>query len=133
MALEGAEHTITTSCKNMPWISETPFSPWICFDPVWDKDRGQDLINHLSTAFLLDTLKGDAAAAAALAPENVTFPGIKYEAAGYGAAPKAKLDDATVAKLEGILNDQMQPNGVPGDDMHVHMAGNNGDSHGSHA
>ena len=71
VTLEGAEHTITSSCKNMPWISETPFGPWICFDPVWDKDRGLDLIHHFSTAFLLDTLKGDAAAAQALAPENV--------------------------------------------------------------
>ena len=38
----GAEQTITTSCENMPWISETPFYQWVCFDPVWDKDRGQD-------------------------------------------------------------------------------------------
>jgi predicted dienelactone hydrolase len=82
VTLEGAEHTITGSCKNLPWLSETPFNLWICFDPVWDKDRGQDLINHFATAFLLDTLKGDAAAAAALAPKNVTFPGIKYETTG---------------------------------------------------
>ena len=90
VTLEGAEHTITSSCTNMPWISETPFGPWICFDPVWDKDRGLDLVNHFATAFLLAELKGDAEAAAALAPENVTFPGIKYESAGYGAAPTAK-------------------------------------------
>jgi predicted dienelactone hydrolase len=82
VTLEGAEHTITTSCENIPWMRETPFNLWICFDPVWDKDRGQDLINHFSTAFLLDTLKGDAAAAAALAPTNVTFPGIQYETTG---------------------------------------------------
>lgn len=82
VTLVGAEHTIATSCKNMPWMSETPFYQWICFDPVWDKDQAQDLINHFSTAFLLDTLKGDAKAAAALAPENVNFPGIKYETTG---------------------------------------------------
>ena len=63
VTLEGAEHSITTSCKNMPWMSETPFYQWVCFDPVWDKDQAQDLINHFSTAFLIDTLKGDAAAA----------------------------------------------------------------------
>ena len=68
VTLEGAEHSITTSCKNMPWMSETPFYQWVCFDPVWDKDQAQDLINHFSTAFLLDTLKGDTAAAR-VAPE----------------------------------------------------------------
>jgi pimeloyl-ACP methyl ester carboxylesterase len=90
VTLEGAEHMITTSCKNLPWMSKTPFGPWVCTDPAWDKDRGQDLINHFSTAFLLDTLKGDAVAAKALAPENVAFPGIKYESVGYGAAAAAK-------------------------------------------
>ena len=92
VTLEGAEHTITTSCENMPWIRETPFGPWICFDPVWDKDRGLDLIHHFSTAFLLDTLKGDAAAAAALVPENVTFTGIEYELTGYGTAPETTAE-----------------------------------------
>ena len=71
VTLENAEHTITTSCENMPWIRETPFYVWVCFDPVWDKARGQDLINHFAAAFLLAELKGDAEAAAALAPENV--------------------------------------------------------------
>lgn len=88
VTLEGAEHVVSmVSCDNMPWVKETDFYQWICFDPVWDKDRGLDLINHFSTAFLLDTLKGDTKAAEALAPENVSFPGIKYEATGYGATP----------------------------------------------
>jgi hypothetical protein len=46
-------------------------------------DRAHDLINHFTTAFLLDTLKGDAAAHAALAPDAVAFPGIEYQAEGY--------------------------------------------------
>lgn len=83
VTLEGAEHTITASCTNMPWLSETPFYLWMCFDPVWDKDRGIDLINHFSTAFLLAELKGDAAAIKALAPENAAFPGIQYETTAY--------------------------------------------------
>ncbi len=87
MTLEGAEHTITSSCKTLPFLRKTPLSGIFCYDPVWDKDRGIDLINHFSTAFLLDTLKGDAEAAVALAPENVAFPGIRYEATAYGAAP----------------------------------------------
>ena len=85
VTLEGAEHMIVaTSCQNMPWISKTPLYLWVCFDPVWNKDRGLDLIHHLSTAFLLAELKGDAEAAKALAPGNVTFPGIKYETTGFG-------------------------------------------------
>ena len=88
VTLQGAEHTVSmVSCDNMPWVKETDFYQWICLDPVWDKDRVQDLIHHFSTAFLLDVLKGDAKAAAALVPEKVSFPGITYEATGYGAAP----------------------------------------------
>jgi predicted dienelactone hydrolase len=84
VTLVGAEHTIANSgCKSMTWWRQTPFYQWICFDPAWDKERGLDLINHFSTAFLLDTLKSDAAAAAALAPKNVSFAGIKYETIGW--------------------------------------------------
>ena len=81
VTLEGAEHTITTSCKNLPWMSKTPFGPWICTDPAWDKNRGQDLINHFSTVFLLDTLKGDAAAASAGTGER-DIPGDQVRVGG---------------------------------------------------
>jgi hypothetical protein len=37
-----------------------------------------DLIDHFSTAFLLDTLKGDKVAHAALLPDAISFPGIEY-------------------------------------------------------
>ena len=60
------------------WIVDTPVYGWLCFDPVWDKKRVLDLIDHFSTAFLLDTLKGDKAAHAALLPDAVNFPGIEY-------------------------------------------------------
>lgn len=83
VALEGGEHYLLAACKSMPWWSATPFYEWVCFDPVWDKERSIDLINHFATAFLLSELKGDAAAAAALAPENVAFPGIEYETTGF--------------------------------------------------
>jgi len=56
---------------------------WLCADPVWDKDRAHDLLNHLITAFLLVALKDDADAGAALAPDQVVFPGITYEAQGF--------------------------------------------------
>ena len=79
VALMGAEHMIfSTPCKNLPWMSDHPGYGYFCFDPVWDRDRGLDLIHHFSTAFLLDTLKGDQAAHEALLPDAVQFPGIEY-------------------------------------------------------
>ena len=79
VAFMGGEHFIfETPCENEPWIVEHPVYGWFCFDPVWDKTRVLDLINHFSTAFLLDTLKGDEAAHAALLPDAVNFPGIEY-------------------------------------------------------
>lgn len=80
----GGEHFIMASCESMPWWSATSFYQWVCFDPVWDKDRSIDLVNHFSTAFLLAELKGDDEAAKALAPENVAFPGIQYETTAFG-------------------------------------------------
>ena len=62
-------------CKAIPWMAGDSF--WVT-DPVWDMDRAHDLIDHFITAFLLTVLKGDPAAAEALAPENVAFPGIQY-------------------------------------------------------
>jgi hypothetical protein len=45
--------------------------------------RAHDLANHFTTAFLLATLKGDQDAAAALAANAVSFPGITYETTGF--------------------------------------------------
>lgn len=56
---------------------------WACYDPVWDRDRSNDLSNHFITAFLLAELKDDMEAANALAPENVSFLGIRYETTAY--------------------------------------------------
>ena len=58
-------------------------TPWSDYDPAWDRDQAHDLTNHLVTAFLLSTLKGDAEATAALAPDAVNFPGIDYQAEGF--------------------------------------------------
>ncbi len=75
----GAEHTIfLTPCADQPWLSEHPAYGFFCLDPVWDKNRVLDLINHFSTAFLLDVLKGDQAAHETLLPNAVNFPGIEY-------------------------------------------------------
>jgi predicted dienelactone hydrolase len=42
-----------------------------------------DAIEHLTTAFLLAELKSDAAAADALLPANVIFPGVEYETTAF--------------------------------------------------
>ena len=84
VTLTGAQHTFMFPlCEDMPWITTNPFYQTACFDPVWDRARSLDLTHHFSTAFLLDTLKGDAAAAAALAPAAVDIPGIEYQSEGY--------------------------------------------------
>ncbi len=46
--------------------------------PVWLAGRVHDLINHFTTAFLLDHLKDDPEAHKALLPGTVSFPGITY-------------------------------------------------------
>lgn len=79
VSLSGAEHMVfTTPCANLPWIEDHPAYGLFCFDPVWDEHRSLDLINHLSTAFLLDTLNSEPAAHDALLPDAVQFPGIEY-------------------------------------------------------
>lgn len=112
VAMQGAEHTIASKCDGSAWIGETPFYYWICFDPVWDKERGLDLIHHFSVAFLLAELKGDEAAAAALASDQVNFTGIEYRETGYG--PGMGLDAETTTAVDGIVETAMADNGVPG-------------------
>ncbi len=80
---ENAEHGIfANSCASSPWLVDIGLG-FQCADPIWDRLRSNDLINHFTTAFLLATLKNDAEAAAALAPDAVAFPGITYEAQGF--------------------------------------------------
>ncbi len=83
-AFEGANHFISgTICTDAPAIVTVYASYYMCSDSVWDINRAHDLMNHFTTAFLLDELKGDAEAAAALAPAAVDFPGVIYEAQGF--------------------------------------------------
>lgn len=83
VTFEGAGHVIFgNNCDAMPWLVDADMW-WMCLDPVWEQKRTNDLVNHFITAFLLDVLKGDAEAHAALAPDNVQFPGILYEASGF--------------------------------------------------
>ncbi len=59
------------------------FAEFCGYDAVWDVSRVADLRHHFTTAFLLAELYGDEDAAAALATENVQFPGITYETTGF--------------------------------------------------
>lgn len=90
---ENAEHGIfANSCASSPWLVDIGLG-FQCADPIWDKLRANDLINHFMTAFLLATLKGDADATAALAPDAVAFPGITYQAQGFLGRPVLSAEE----------------------------------------
>ncbi|MCC7451161.1 MAG: alpha/beta fold hydrolase [Anaerolineae bacterium] len=79
VVFEGGDHLIfANSCAtNLDWIPAGAFQ--YCSDPLWDMDRAHDLINHFTTAFLLDVIKGDKDAHKALLPDAVKFVGIQYK------------------------------------------------------
>ena len=66
VGLEGAEHLVFTGrCDRVRRV--TPLVPMdLCEDPDGDRTTRHDVIAHLTTAFLLDTLADDASAARAL-------------------------------------------------------------------
>jgi predicted dienelactone hydrolase len=83
VALRGAGHMIFTGpCDRMRRILKI-VPGGFCSDSGWDRNRAQALIRHFTTAFLLAELKGDSAAAAALAPTGVDFRALSYKAEGY--------------------------------------------------
>lgn len=80
LVFNGADHPLSlNSCEVVPWLVDEFQAFSSCADPVWDKDRAHDLINHFTTAFLLDVFNSDTEAHSALLAENVSFPGITYE------------------------------------------------------
>lgn len=81
--LQNAGHMFANfTCADSPdYVAFGFFS--FCSDPIWDMNRLHDVANHFTTAFLLDTLKGDAEAHAALVPSAVDFVGVTYQAEGY--------------------------------------------------
>jgi predicted dienelactone hydrolase len=83
VTLEGGDHHLfVDACARTPWMIDYDLF-WLCSDAVWDMDRAHDLTNHFATVFLLATLKGDAEAAAVLAPDAVSIPSVTYTAAGF--------------------------------------------------
>ena len=81
MVFDNADHGIFANTAD-DYLIQHGWYPFTS-DSVWNMDRAHDLTNHFTTAFLLDVLKGDKDAHAALAPDAVKFPGIQYEAQGY--------------------------------------------------
>lgn len=71
VALEGAEHFVeVATCDDMPWTAALPpeYQGYFCEDPGWDKHEALDVVNQLSTAFLLHALTGSEEAALSLEP-----------------------------------------------------------------
>ncbi len=90
VVFENADHFIfINECSANPGMATVGLD-WACRDSVWDMTRIHDLTNHFVAAFLLAELKGDADAAKALTPENVTFPGIEYETTAYTTTTSAE-------------------------------------------
>jgi predicted dienelactone hydrolase len=83
IGFQGAEHMVFAGvCQSASRLANLAIAQ-MCSDPVWDKKRAHDLVGHFATAFLLAELKQDQAAAAALSPDVVDFPGVDYRAQGY--------------------------------------------------
>jgi predicted dienelactone hydrolase len=75
----GGHYLFVTECSRFPGILVNAGLFSKCSDRVWDMERAHDLIDHFSIAFLLNTLKDDEDALAALQTEN-EFIGVDYEA-----------------------------------------------------
>ncbi len=83
VAFEGAEHMIFgATCEALPFFTEIGFDAY-CSDPVWDMGHAHDLAQHFVTAFLLAELTQDMDARTALAPDNINFGDVTYDASGY--------------------------------------------------
>lgn len=83
ISLTGAEHMIFTNpCEKIPFYLK-PITGEFCSDPDWDRNYAHELVSHFTTAFLLAELKQDTDAFAVLAPSEVEFSGMTYEAQGY--------------------------------------------------
>lgn len=82
VVFQNAAHLIhIVACDDAPVLAALGYNT--CADMVWDQDRAHDLLDHFATAFLLAQLYEDAEAAAALSPDVVQFPGIRYETTNF--------------------------------------------------
>lgn len=74
--LDNASHEILAQCDEFQKRLSFPCG---YSEQVWDQYRVQDRIRHVSTAFLLYTLKGNVEALKALMPGAITFPSTHYD------------------------------------------------------
>ena len=83
VALDAAGHMVfAAGCGSVPFLALLGEGTF-CGDPAWASERAQDVIAHLTVAFLRAELMDDATAAASLAPSAVALPGVAYAAVGY--------------------------------------------------
>lgn len=82
VAFNEAEHMMVSRWEMLPWAPHTPLYRFFPLEPVWDKARVIDLVNHFITAFLRSELNRDADAAGALGVSRTQFRGVVVESEG---------------------------------------------------
>ncbi len=88
LGFEGGEHFLPLAdCQDMPWMSSMPeeFRSYLCDDPAWSKADAHAHIQHFVTAFLKESLQGDARAREVLRPYHYQgMSGLLYQHASQG-------------------------------------------------
>jgi predicted dienelactone hydrolase len=74
--LREADHMFLTRWENLPWVRKTLFYEVMPFEPVWDKARAIDLVNHAMTVFLKAELESDGDARGMLSSMRGAFLGV---------------------------------------------------------
>lgn len=75
----GAGHMIFLDpCKGLPWVQHSTYRDAFCTDAVWGT-RPLDVVVHYTTAFLRDTLNGDARARVALAGQQPRLDNVEHD------------------------------------------------------
>jgi predicted dienelactone hydrolase len=74
--LDNASHEVLAECDDLEKRRSYPCG---YAEQMWDPKRVYDRVRHVTTAFLLDALKGDKDAHKALLPGAVNFPGTRFE------------------------------------------------------
>lgn len=71
--VERVYQNLSTPCKSKLILAGGGLEPGL-----WDAHQAHDVINHFTTAFLLDVLKGDPEAREALRPGAAAFDRVHY-------------------------------------------------------
>lgn len=83
VTFDGAGHMLFVDpCDNLPWVDRFSYRDAFCTDAVWGSTRPLDIVEHYSTAFLLDTLKDDRTARAVLAASPAHEGTVDYTSTG---------------------------------------------------